>query len=1055
MLSAFQARPIIEFKQRDKSKIESILAYGDRVLVGLQTGSLRIYRVNETEEDHTSPTYSNGEPPEEQNAKHRAVDLLREEEKFSKRPIQQLAIIKEANILVSLSDNYVSIHDLQSFTLQERLERTKGATSFAVTSNIVNDPSTGIPSIVSRLAVAVKRRIMLWSWQDIELSPDVTEMTLVAAIKSLTWATGTKLIAGMDPGFVMVDIESHQVTDINRSSTTGEANGQIGARFGAVNSSGMSYVGMGGWIPKPMATKLSEDQLLLAKDVNTLFTNTHGEASTKRQVPWAFVPEAIGYSYPYLLALQQPSKGILEVRNPETLSLLQTISLPSATLLYVPAPNISLAHAAKGFLVASDRCIWRMQALGYDSQIEELVEKSRFDEAISLLDMLEDTLVEDKAGQKRDILIRQAQFHFDRRHYRKALELFRDAPAPPKRVISLYPRSIAGDLSKIEEKDDEESEAEREEKAADSSLIDSKTTDARSTPSRSMLGRFRAEKADSDTASIRSSLRKGDSDAVSIKGKVTETVPDKPLEGKDLMVAINELCSFLVQRRTQVNDFLNRDGSLKTPLVDSKGGQGGKSLPDFNFLLDHSSEETNIDWEQKLRDTACLVDTTLFRAYILAKPSLVGSLVRLDNFLDPPVVRDKLYEMGRYIELIDFLYQKKRHKEALELLAKFGKNVEEEHLSKEIPSALRGPRRTVAYLQQLPPEMIDTILQYAEWPLRTDSALGMEVFLAESENAEELPRHRVLDYLQHIQQPLAVQYLEHIISELNDLTPDIHQRLIELYLEQLKAAPGLPTHLVDPKQRSHVQEKLQTFLRSSTQYNKFRTFQQLPTDNPTFHESRALVLRAMGQHQKALSIYVFDLASPEKAEAYCNDIYLSSLPTHKTPSSPATPSPNATDRGDPSIYHLLLSLYLTPPPPHKPSWPPALDLLSRHGARLPASRVLDLVPSTLPIRELERYFRGRLQAGKAEAAEVGVASGLWGVWKAREDRELRIGGDGEREKGGLSRRVVIREEDHCRVCHKRFGGSAIRVYPDGEVVHYGCFDRGKGGEGEREVRRGW
>lgn len=32
MLSAFTARPIIELKQRDKSKIESILAYGTQLL---------------------------------------------------------------------------------------------------------------------------------------------------------------------------------------------------------------------------------------------------------------------------------------------------------------------------------------------------------------------------------------------------------------------------------------------------------------------------------------------------------------------------------------------------------------------------------------------------------------------------------------------------------------------------------------------------------------------------------------------------------------------------------------------------------------------------------------------------------------------------------------------------------------------------------------------------------------------------------------------------------------------------------------------------------------
>ena len=485
--------------------------------------------MNEADENHGSHGHTNDESLEEQRTKARAVDLLREEEKFSKRPVQQLAIIKEAGILVSLSDNYVSIHDLQTYTLHERLEKTKGATLFAVTSNIVNDPSTGIPSIVSRLAVAVKRRIVLWSWQDMELSSEAVEMTLVAAVKSLTWATGTKLVAGMDPGFVMVDIESQATADINRPGAAGEANGQAGARFGAVNSSGMSYVGMGGWIPKPMATKLSEDQLLLAKDVNTLFTDTDGKALAKRQVPWAFVPEAVAYSYPYLLCLQQPSKGSLEVRNPETLSLLQTITLPNAMLIHVPQPNISLAHAGKGFLVANDRCIWRMGALHYESQIEELVDKSRFDEAISLLRMLEDTLLKDKQGQLRDVVIRQAQFNFDRRNYRKALELFTSAPAPPKRVISRYPKSIAGDLSIIEEKEDEESEAEREEKGGESSLIESKSPDTRSIPSRSMLGRFKAEKVDSDTASIRSAARKGDSDNASIKGKITETVHDKPL----------------------------------------------------------------------------------------------------------------------------------------------------------------------------------------------------------------------------------------------------------------------------------------------------------------------------------------------------------------------------------------------------------------------------------------------------------------------------------------------------------------------------------------------
>jgi hypothetical protein len=63
-------------------------------------------------------------------------------------------------------------------------------------------------------------------------------------------------------------------------------------------------------------------------------------------------------------------------------------------------------------------------------------------------------------------------------------------------------------------------------------------------------------------------------------------------------------------------------------------------------------------------------------------------------------------------------------------------------------------------------------------------------------------------------------------------------------------------------------------------------------------------------------------------------------------------------------------------------------------------------------------------------------------------------------KGGRSRRVVIGEDDHCRVCFKRFGASAVRVQPDGEVVHYGCVGGKRRGEvggsaGAGGARRAW
>lgn len=345
--------------------------------------------------------------------------------------------------MLSLSNGFISFHDLQTYELQDVLAKTKGATVFAVTSNIVKDPASGVPSIVSRLAVAVKRRLLLWSWYDSELSGATSELTLVTGIKTLTWATGTRLIVGLSSSYVMVEVESSTVTDVVGPGSIGGGPGQEGGRFGGVGVASMGYMAMGAVVPKPLATRLGEGQLLLAKDINTLFIDTKGNSLQRRQIPWLVAPEAIGYSYPFLLALQA-SKGTLEVRNPETLSALQSIPLPNANQLHVPQPNVSLAHTGKGFLVSSERSIWRIDALGYDAQINALVEGKRLNEAISLLGMLEAALLSDKGGRLREIKMLKAQELFDQRQYRDSLDLFTEVSAPPERVISLYPSVIAG-----------------------------------------------------------------------------------------------------------------------------------------------------------------------------------------------------------------------------------------------------------------------------------------------------------------------------------------------------------------------------------------------------------------------------------------------------------------------------------------------------------------------------------------------------------------------------------------------------------------------------------
>lgn len=177
---------------------------------------------------------------------------------------------------------------------------------------------------------------------------------------------------------------------------------------------------------------------------------------------------------------------------------------------------------------------------------------------------------------------------------------------------------------------------------------------------------------------------------------------------------------------------------------------------------------------------------------------------------------------------------------------------------------------------------------------------------------------------------------------------------------------------------------------------------------------------------------------------YCNRIHLMQASPVSSPMQSRRASTSEPDDPLPSIYHTLLSLYLTPPPPHKPNWPPALDLLSKHGSRLPAASTLNLIPATLPVAELESYFRGRIRAANSIVNEARVVAGLRKSEVVSAQAALLLGDGLPGGVGGRNRRVVVGEDRVCGVCHKRLGGSVVAVLPDNSVVHYGCLSRAGG-----------
>lgn len=66
---------------------------------------------------------------------------------FSKKPIQQLEVIPEHHLLVSLTDNIIQVHDIKSINLNfiHQVANTRGANLFTlnIQVSLIRDPVVG------------------------------------------------------------------------------------------------------------------------------------------------------------------------------------------------------------------------------------------------------------------------------------------------------------------------------------------------------------------------------------------------------------------------------------------------------------------------------------------------------------------------------------------------------------------------------------------------------------------------------------------------------------------------------------------------------------------------------------------------------------------------------------------------------------------------------------------------------------------------------------------------------------------------------------------------
>jgi hypothetical protein len=324
---------------------------------------------------------------------------------------------------------------------------------------------------------------------------------------------------------------------------------------------------------------------------------------------------------------------------------------------------------------------------------------------------------------------------------------------------------------------------------------------------------------------------------------------------------------------------------------------------------------------------------------------------------------------------------------------------------------------TVDYLQKLGPNHLDLIFSAVEWVFATNRPSGLQVFTADLEEVENLPRHAVLLFLEKVGPDVCQAYLEHIINGMGEDGPEFHEKLIELYLAQVRASKDSQRFIVfdttpdlsADAEREPLYKKLLDFLQTSSQYRADRVLGRLP--NNEVYEARAILLGRLGQHQAALQIYVTRLQDYATAEEYCKRVY-------------------ATEASDQTgVFSILLKIYLKPASEQETLLGPALQLLARHGTRINADSALGLLPPLITVKELDRFLYDAVthQAEAAHGAKLQRE-----VYRARLDRLQQA------EVLLRSQYVRVSDSRTCPLCHKRIGNSVIAIHLPECVLAFAC-----------------
>lgn len=381
MHDAYEPVPLLE---KLPLQIDCLTAWEDWLLVGTKPGHLLLYRIKK---DTATNRFE--------------VTLVKSNKNFSKK-IQQLYVVSQYKILISLLENNIHVHDLLTFQQITVVSKARGATLFACD---FQQPSAGEERL--RMCVAVKKKLQLYYWKDREFYELQGDFTAPDIPKSMAWC-GNSICVGFKRDYYLIRIEGGSIKEL---FPTGK---QL----------------------EPLVAPLADGKVAVGQDDLTVVLNEEGAFAQKCALKWTDIPIAMEHQPPYIIAVLP---RCVEIRTFEPRLLVQSVELQRPRFITSAGPNI--------VYVASNHFVWRLVPVSIASQIRQLLQDKQFELALQLAKMKDDS-DGDKKQQIHHIQNLYAFNLFCQKRFDDSMQVFAKLGTDPTHVIGLYPDLLPADYRK-------------------------------------------------------------------------------------------------------------------------------------------------------------------------------------------------------------------------------------------------------------------------------------------------------------------------------------------------------------------------------------------------------------------------------------------------------------------------------------------------------------------------------------------------------------------------------------------------------------------------------